>query len=68
MYGKWYKWRTDRITEIVKYVYKNVKNYDLSVEVSAAVFATPKLAYEYAFQDGRIGDRSLQSDDLPQTL
>ena len=51
MYGKWFRWRADRITEIVKYVYRKVKNYDSSIEVSAAVFATPKLAYEYVFQD-----------------
>jgi len=51
MYGKWYRWRAEKIKNIVKYVYKNVKSYDSSIEVSAAVFATPKLAYEYVFQD-----------------
>jgi len=50
-YGRWFRWRADRITEVVKNVYKKVKHYDLSIEVSAAVFATPKLSYEYVFQD-----------------
>ena len=50
-YGRWFKWRADRITEVVKNVYKRVKNYDSSIEVSAAVFATPKLSYKYVFQD-----------------
>ena len=50
-YGRWFRWRADRITEVVKNVYNKVKNYDSSIEVSAAVFATPKLSYEYVFQD-----------------
>ncbi len=51
LYGVWFKWRTERITEVVKYVYSKVKKYDPSLEVSAAVFATPNLAYKYVFQD-----------------
>ena len=50
-YGRWFRWRADRITEVVKNVYRKVKNYDSSVEISAAVFATPKLSYKYVFQD-----------------
>ncbi len=50
LYMKWFKWRADRITELVKYVYRKVKNYDSTIEVSAAVFATPSLAYKYVFQ------------------
>jgi len=51
LYGKWFKWRSDRITSLVKEICRAVKNYDSSLEVSAAVFATPKLAYEYVFQN-----------------
>ena len=54
LYGKWFKWRSDRITSLVKEVSKAVKNYDNSLKVSAAVFATPKLAYEYVFQNWTI--------------
>ncbi|RLE82929.1 MAG: Tat pathway signal protein [Thermoprotei archaeon] len=50
-YQIWFKWRADRITDIVRYVCKKVKLYDSSLEVSAAVFATPSLAYRYVFQD-----------------
>ncbi len=50
-YGRWFKWRVDRITEVVGYVYGEVKKYDSSLEVSAAVFATPELSYRYVFQD-----------------
>lgn len=50
-YGKWFRWRADRITDVVRYVYGKVKGFDASIEVSAAVFATPELSYEYVFQD-----------------
>ncbi len=50
-YSRWFKWRADRITDIVKNVYKSVKNFDSSLEISAAVFATPSLAYKYVFQE-----------------
>ena len=50
-YSKWFKWRASKITHIVKEIYKEVKDYDSSIEVSAAVFATPSLSYKYVFQD-----------------
>ena len=51
MYGVWFRWRTTRITHLVKFVYNKVKKYSNSIKVSAAVFPTPKIAYEYVFQD-----------------
>ena len=51
LYGVWFKWRSQRITNLVKRVYSEVKKYDNKLEVSAAVFATPELAYRYVLQD-----------------
>ena len=53
-YGVWFKWRTDKVTNLVKQVYEKVKRYDSSIEVSAAVFPTPKIAYEYVLQNWTI--------------
>ncbi len=50
-YGVWFRWRAQRVTELVRRVYSAVKRYDSSLEVSAAVFATPELAYRYVLQD-----------------
>jgi len=50
-YGRWFRWRADKVTEVVRHVYGEVKRYDAGLEVSAAVFATPELSYQYVFQD-----------------
>lgn len=51
LYGAWFKWRSQKIANLVKQVYSKIKKYDNKLEVSAAVFATPELAYRYVLQD-----------------
>lgn len=46
----WVSWRADRITAFVSRFHKSVKAFDSEIETSAAVFATPGLAYRYVFQ------------------
>lgn len=47
---EWHAWRARRITEIVEDFHRTVKNYDSTIETSAAVFATPGYAYRMVFQ------------------
>ena len=50
-YHAFHHWRTEQITNLVKKVYRRVKGYDQSLEVSAAVFPTPTIAYKRVFQN-----------------
>lgn len=50
LYQRFFRWRADGVTHLVKEVYSTVKNVSSNIEVSAAVFPTPTIAYKYVFQ------------------
>lgn len=50
LYQRFFRWRADGVTQLVKEVYNAVKNVYSDIEVSAAVFPTPTIAYKYVFQ------------------
>ncbi|MEM0024339.1 MAG: family 10 glycosylhydrolase [Thermofilaceae archaeon] len=51
LYEDWTKWRARQVTETVRYVLGKVKRAYPSMEVSAAVFPTPRIAFSYVRQD-----------------
>lgn len=51
LYADWERWRARQITETVRYVLGRVKRAYPSMEVSAAVFPTPRIALSYVRQD-----------------
>ncbi len=51
LYQRFFRWRVDGVSRLVEKVYKAVKDVDAGLEVSAAVFPTPSIAYRYVFQN-----------------
>jgi len=50
LYQRFFRWRADGVTNLVREVYNAVKSVRSDIEVSAAVFPTPTIAYKYVFQ------------------